>query len=163
MATITVNGVRHEVQAKDDTPLLYVLRNELQLSGPQFGCGLAQCGACSVLIDGKETRSCVTPISSVIGESGNHHARRPTRALGKAKRSFSRSGQRHSSPRSAGMDCRTNSPLWLLPERHDDRRHRTPRNKSQSQRRTDQGCLHHRRAIAAPLSLRQLCRNYRRR
>jgi isoquinoline 1-oxidoreductase alpha subunit len=65
MIIITVNGVRHEVQAKDDTPLLYVLRNDLQLSGPQFGCGLAQCGACSVLIDGKETRSCVTPISSL--------------------------------------------------------------------------------------------------
>ena len=53
MATITVNGVRHEVSAPGDTPLLYVLRNDLQLSGPQFGCGLAQCGACSVLIDGK--------------------------------------------------------------------------------------------------------------
>src|SRR5579863_4501544 len=65
MATITVNGVRHEVSAPGDTPLLYVLRNDLQLSGPQFGCGLAQCGACSVLVDGKETRSCVTPISSV--------------------------------------------------------------------------------------------------
>lgn len=65
MATITVNGVRHEVSAPGDTPLLYVLRNDLQLSGPQFGCGLAQCGACSVLIDGKEVRSCVTLVSTV--------------------------------------------------------------------------------------------------
>jgi isoquinoline 1-oxidoreductase alpha subunit len=65
MITLTVNGVRREVQAPGDTPLLYVLRNDLQLGGPQFGCGLAQCGACSVLIDGKETRSCVTPISLV--------------------------------------------------------------------------------------------------
>jgi aerobic-type carbon monoxide dehydrogenase small subunit (CoxS/CutS family) len=65
MPTITVNGARHEVQAPGDTPLLYVLRDDLQLSGPQFGCGLAQCGACSVLIDGKEVRSCVTPISTV--------------------------------------------------------------------------------------------------
>ncbi len=65
MATITVNGVRREVQAPGDTPLLYVLRNDLQLTGPQFGCGLAQCGACSVLIDGKETRACVTPLSTV--------------------------------------------------------------------------------------------------
>ena len=65
MPTITVNGVRHEVSAPGDTPLLYVLRNDLQLSGPQFGCGLAQCGACSVLIDGKEVRSCVTPVSTV--------------------------------------------------------------------------------------------------
>jgi isoquinoline 1-oxidoreductase alpha subunit len=65
MATITVNGVRREVHVPGDTPLLYVLRNDLELSGPQFGCGLAQCGACSVLIDGKEIRSCVTPISTV--------------------------------------------------------------------------------------------------
>jgi aerobic-type carbon monoxide dehydrogenase small subunit (CoxS/CutS family) len=68
MVSITVNGVRHEVQAKNDTPLLYVLRNDLQLSGPQFGCGLAQCGACSVLVDGKETRSCVTPVSTVANQ-----------------------------------------------------------------------------------------------
>jgi len=65
MATFTVNGVRHEVNAPGDTPLLYVLRNDLQLTGPQFGCGLAQCGACSVLIDGKEVRSCVTPLSTI--------------------------------------------------------------------------------------------------
>ena len=68
MVAITVNGVRHEIQASDDTPLLYVLRNDLQLSGPQFGCGLAQCGACSVLIDGKEVRSCVTPLSTVTAK-----------------------------------------------------------------------------------------------
>ena len=68
MATITVNGTRHEVSAPGDTPLLYVLRNDLQLSGPQFGCGLAQCGACSVLIDGKEVRSCVTPVSTVANQ-----------------------------------------------------------------------------------------------
>jgi len=65
MVTLHVNGVRHEVQAPDDTPLLYVLRNDLHLVGPQFGCGLAQCGACAVLIDGKEVRSCITAISSV--------------------------------------------------------------------------------------------------
>jgi isoquinoline 1-oxidoreductase alpha subunit len=68
MLTISVNGIRHEVQAPADTPLLYVLRNDLQLTGPQFGCGLAQCGACSVLIGGKESRSCVTPISSVANQ-----------------------------------------------------------------------------------------------
>jgi aerobic-type carbon monoxide dehydrogenase small subunit (CoxS/CutS family) len=68
MATINVNGVQHEVSAPGDTPLLYVLRNDLQLSGPQFGCGLAQCGACSVLIDGKEVRSCVTPVSTVANQ-----------------------------------------------------------------------------------------------
>jgi len=68
MVTITVNGVRREVQATDDTPLLYVLRNELQLIGPQFGCGLAQCGACAVLVGGKEMRSCVTPVASVANQ-----------------------------------------------------------------------------------------------
>ena len=68
MATITVNGMRHEVNAPGDTPLLYVLRNDLHLSGPQFGCGLAQCGACAVLVDGKEVRSCVTPVSTVANQ-----------------------------------------------------------------------------------------------
>jgi aerobic-type carbon monoxide dehydrogenase small subunit (CoxS/CutS family) len=65
MATILVNGVRREVQAPADTPLLYVLRNDLELSSPQFGCGMAQCGSCSVLLDGKEIRSCITPLSAV--------------------------------------------------------------------------------------------------
>ena len=65
MVTLIVNGVRREVQAPNDTPLLYVLRNDLQLNGPQFGCGLAQCGACSVLVEGKEVRSCVTAVSDV--------------------------------------------------------------------------------------------------
>jgi aerobic-type carbon monoxide dehydrogenase small subunit (CoxS/CutS family) len=65
MPTVTVNGVRREVHAPADTPILYVLRNDLELSGPQFGCGLAQCGACSILLDGKEVRSCVTPLSTV--------------------------------------------------------------------------------------------------
>lgn len=50
-------------------PLLYVLRNDLQLNGPKFGCGLSQCGACTVLVDGKETRSCVTPLRQVAGKS----------------------------------------------------------------------------------------------
>ena len=68
MVTIIVNGVRREVQAPTDTPLLYVLRNDLELSGPQFGCGLSQCGACSVLLDGKEVRSCTTPLSAATGK-----------------------------------------------------------------------------------------------
>lgn len=65
MATILVNGVKREVQAPGDTPLLYVLKDNLELSGPQFGCGLAQCGACSVLVNGKEVRSCIMPLSAV--------------------------------------------------------------------------------------------------
>ncbi|HEU4619043.1 MAG TPA: (2Fe-2S)-binding protein [Gammaproteobacteria bacterium] len=62
---IRVNDRRHTVEAAPDTPLLYVLTNELELRGPRFGCGLAQCGSCSVLADGKEIRSCVTPVSAV--------------------------------------------------------------------------------------------------
>ena len=66
MATfaLRVNGERRTVTVEPDTPLLYVLRNDLELNGPKFGCGLAQCGACSVLVDGKEVRSCVTPVSA---------------------------------------------------------------------------------------------------
>ncbi len=68
MTTVQVNGVRRDLESPPDTPLLYVLRNELELSGPQFGCGLAQCGACSVLVDGKEVRSCITTLASVAGK-----------------------------------------------------------------------------------------------
>lgn len=62
---ISVNGQQHDVAATPDTPLLYVLRNELKLNGPKFGCGLSQCGACTVHLDGKPIRSCVTPVSAV--------------------------------------------------------------------------------------------------
>ena len=66
---INVNGRPWKVAAAPDTPLLYVLANELQLQGPRFGCGLAQCGSCSVLVNGVETRSCVTRVSTVVGNS----------------------------------------------------------------------------------------------
>jgi nicotinate dehydrogenase subunit A len=65
--TLRVNGAARDVSVEADTPLLYVLRNDLELNGPKFGCGLAQCGACTVLIDGKPVRSCVTPVSAVSG------------------------------------------------------------------------------------------------
>jgi aerobic-type carbon monoxide dehydrogenase small subunit (CoxS/CutS family) len=68
VTTVIVNGAKREVQAPTDTPLLYVLRNDLELSGPQFGCGLAQCGACSVLLNGKEVRSCITPLAAAAGK-----------------------------------------------------------------------------------------------
>jgi nicotinate dehydrogenase subunit A len=64
---IRVNGREQTVSADAETPLLYVLRNDLTLDGPKFGCGLKQCGACAVLQDGAEIRSCVTPVSSVVG------------------------------------------------------------------------------------------------
>jgi aerobic-type carbon monoxide dehydrogenase small subunit (CoxS/CutS family) len=65
--TITVNGKQHEVQADAETPLVYVLRNELGLHGTKFGCGVAQCGVCSVLLDGQEIRSCIMPVAMVVG------------------------------------------------------------------------------------------------
>lgn len=67
--TLEVNGTTSTVTVSPDTPLLYVLMNDLGLLGPRFGCGLAQCGACSVLVDGVEIRSCVTPASAVVGKS----------------------------------------------------------------------------------------------
>jgi len=63
--TLKVNGASRSVPAEPDTPLLYVLRNDLELNGAKFGCGLAQCGACTVLVDGKAVRSCVTDIGSL--------------------------------------------------------------------------------------------------
>ena len=69
MFALSVNGERRTVTVEPDTPLLYVLRNDLELNGPKFGCGLAQCGACSVLVDGKEVRSCMTPVSAAAKAS----------------------------------------------------------------------------------------------
>jgi aerobic-type carbon monoxide dehydrogenase small subunit (CoxS/CutS family) len=68
LVTLNVNGAPSEVDIDPSTPLLYVLRNDLGLRGPRFGCGLAQCGACTVIIDGAATRSCVLPASAVSGE-----------------------------------------------------------------------------------------------
>jgi nicotinate dehydrogenase subunit A len=65
--SLKVNGTARSVNAEPDTPLLYVLRNDLELNGAKFGCGLSQCGACTVLVNGAAVRSCVTPISQ-IGE-----------------------------------------------------------------------------------------------
>ena len=67
--TLRVNGKARTSAAAPDTPLLYVLAGEMELKGPRFGCGLAQCGSCSVLVDGVETRSCVTALSAVTGKS----------------------------------------------------------------------------------------------
>src|SRR4026207_588060 len=64
---LLVNGKRHPVEVEPSTPLLYVLRNDLELHGPRFGCGLGQCGACTVLIRGEAVRSCTRPVSSVQG------------------------------------------------------------------------------------------------
>ena len=66
--TLRVNGASHTVDVEPSTSLLYILRNDLDLRGPRFGCGLGQCGACTVIINGVATRSCVTPVSTVKSE-----------------------------------------------------------------------------------------------
>jgi nicotinate dehydrogenase subunit A len=65
--TLTVNGTVREVAAEPETPLLYVLRNDLKLKGARYGCGLGQCGACTVIVDGKAVQSCDVPVSAVAG------------------------------------------------------------------------------------------------
>ncbi len=67
MITLLVNGKSHALDVEPDTPLLYVLRGDLELHGPKFGCGLAQCGACTVIIDGQAVRSCTMPVEKASG------------------------------------------------------------------------------------------------
>jgi nicotinate dehydrogenase subunit A len=69
MIDLTINGKAQRVDADPETPLLYVLRNDLQMNGAKFGCGLGQCGACTVMIDGEAHFSCLTPVSSVQGRA----------------------------------------------------------------------------------------------
>ena len=66
--TLNVNGTMHTVDVEPSTPLLYILRNDIGLQGPRFGCGLGQCGLCTVIINGAAVRSCITPVSSVKSE-----------------------------------------------------------------------------------------------
>jgi nicotinate dehydrogenase subunit A len=67
MIELDVNGTRHRLDVPGDMPLLYVLRNDLQLNGAKFGCGLGQCGACTVIVDGRAVFSCITPVSALEG------------------------------------------------------------------------------------------------
>ncbi len=99
--TLTINGRTVTVQAEPDTPLLWVLRDELHLTGTKFGCGMAQCGACTVHIDGRATRSCVTPISAVAGHKvstiesleGTHPVQAAWQALDVPQCGYCQSGQ----------------------------------------------------------------------
>ena len=68
MITLTVNGKQRQVDVEADTPLLWVIRDELELTGTKFGCGIAQCGACTVHVDGNPTRSCSFPVSGAVGK-----------------------------------------------------------------------------------------------
>jgi len=65
---LKINGTVHDLDVEDDAPLLWVIRDEVGLTGTKFGCGIAQCGACTVHVDGNAQRSCVTPVSSVVGK-----------------------------------------------------------------------------------------------
>jgi nicotinate dehydrogenase subunit A len=67
--SLTVNGCAHTLEVPGATPLLFVLRNDLQLNGPKYGCGLGQCGACTVLVDGKAARACVIPVRAMAGRA----------------------------------------------------------------------------------------------
>ena len=69
MMKLTVNGKTHDLDVEDDTPLLWVIRDEVGLTGTKFGCGVGACGACTVLIEGEPTRSCVLPMSAAAGKS----------------------------------------------------------------------------------------------
>jgi nicotinate dehydrogenase subunit A len=66
---LNVNGTRHTIEAEPEMPLLYALRDDLGMQNPRFGCGLAQCGACTVLINGEPTRSCITPVDGIAGKT----------------------------------------------------------------------------------------------
>jgi nicotinate dehydrogenase subunit A len=68
MTALKVNGRTHQLDIADDVPLLFALRNDLKLNGPKYGCGLSQCGACTVIIDGQAVRSCVTSVGAVVGQ-----------------------------------------------------------------------------------------------
>jgi isoquinoline 1-oxidoreductase alpha subunit len=100
---IRVNGTDHDVQAPPDMPLLWVLRDLLGMSGTKFGCGIAQCGACTVHVDGAPRRSCVTPVGSVAGKSvttieglsadGSHPVQRAWHELDVVQCGYCQSGQ----------------------------------------------------------------------
>ena len=103
MARLNVNGVVRDFQAEDDTPLLWVLREQLGLTGSKYGCGIAQCGACTVHIDGVPTRSCVRPVASLganekvvtiegLSPNGSHPVQKAWVALDVPQCGFCQSG-----------------------------------------------------------------------
>ncbi len=87
MPTLTINGKQQTVETADDTPLLWVLRDELGMTGTKFGCGMALCGACTVHINGQATRSCVTPISALQGQQITTIEHQETDPIGRAVQS----------------------------------------------------------------------------
>lgn len=101
--TLSINGKTMSVEADADTPLLWVLRDNLNLVGTKFGCGVAQCGACTVHLDGEATRSCVFPVSAVgnskvitiegLSETGNHPLQKAWEALDVSQCGYCQAGQ----------------------------------------------------------------------
>jgi isoquinoline 1-oxidoreductase alpha subunit len=103
MATFRINGKKVTVEAGGDTPLLWVIRDDVGLTGTKFGCGIGQCGACTVHVDGKATRSCITPLSAVEGveittiegldPNGEHPVQKAWRELQVPQCGYCQSGQ----------------------------------------------------------------------
>ena len=103
MVSLNVNGHAHKVEADADTPLLWALRDQLGLTGTKFGCGMAQCGACTVLVDGQPIRSCVRPAAAVAGraittieglsEHGDHPVQRAWAEVDVVQCGYCQSGQ----------------------------------------------------------------------
>ncbi len=103
MVALTVNGVRHEFDGDPSMPILWFLRDELRLTGTKFGCGIAACGACTVHVDGRAIRACVTPVSAAEGSEvttiegldpdGNHPVQRAWRAHNVPQCGYCQSGQ----------------------------------------------------------------------
>jgi isoquinoline 1-oxidoreductase alpha subunit len=101
--TLTVNGQKHEVDADPATPLLWVLRDHMKMTGTKYGCGISQCGACTVLVDGQATRSCSIPAAKVVGASittieglsrdGTHRVQKAWAQLNVPQCGFCQSGQ----------------------------------------------------------------------
>ena len=131
--TFTVNGKQRTVTVDPQRPLLDVLREELQLTGTKYGCGEGRCGACTVLLDGKRTRSCITPAASVEGKDVAHHRgpRACPAAVGDRRR--------RAPSRPGGVPGRGRVPVRLLHARH-DHDHRGPASRdSPPDRRADSG------------------------
>ena len=108
MIELTVNGTKHQVDVVPEMPLLWVLRDELGITSPKYGCGVAQCGACTVQIDGKAVRSCQSRIGEIAGKS-------VVTIEGLA--------QQGPAPGSAGLDRASGSAVRLLPDRPDHAGH----------------------------------------
>ena len=119
--TITVNGKPHRVQATPDTPLLYVLRNELGLNGPQFGCGSEQCGACTVMLGSKAVQSCKMPVSDATnGAITTLEGLGTAKELHPVQRAFIEEQAAQCGYCSNGMMMTTATLLWKIPHPTDE-------------------------------------------